>query len=734
MVISGLIRPPPEIRAVADRTAAYVAKNGRAFENRILSSAKGKTPKFAFLQQSSPFHAYYEDRIQFYENGGEDEEEDGDKDADESKKQLSGKKSSTANKKEISAPKVRKQHKRQKASAMEPIAKALLDQRTRIAAYRSQQEKEEKRRQKASENEKEETNDDDDDNGDDSKPAPIMEPLKPPPPLDFVSIVAPSNLSPTQIETIQLVAQFTAMDGKGGPFLHQLTVREWKNPDFGFIQPRHVHFAYFSALVDAYRKIIQEWTSPDALSPPSSNDDDNHNEDGKNKPTQFITPQMVLQDVAYRVEYERDLEENQQEEGEIIPINWHDFVVVETIDFPADEIVEAMLPPPPSLLPPVGSALQLDAAAVAAAGTAATGEEEMDESDDDEEEGETIRVVPTYTPKVVGTMNLSGARAIDPITGKSVAVSDMPEHMRIQLLDPKWAEERKKFQDKQKDSNLVGDEAIVSNINRLARAREAEDQDGKSGLSGQEEANRILREQGQGPGPSLPPPPPPPPSMHTGTARGQPRPAMVGEPDPKRQKLDPNAVPLPPQPSGHQQQQFKVTRAPPVLPNPSSSTAQAGYQQQQSNSAGDVDVSTTGPVIDNEPTLASDIGLSVVEPTPGPAPLVERTIVPEQDFILSLEKPEVTLNVRVPNDPTQMAWNFYGQIVTVTVNVMMKVKDVKAELSKQHLNDMPPNKIEIRDAQGSGFLKNSQTLASLNIGPVANLEMKVKQRGTGRKG
>ena len=106
--------------------------------------------------------------------------------------------------------------------------------------------------------------------------------------------------------------------------------------------------------------------------------------------------------------------------------------------------------------------------------------------------------------------------------------------------------------------------------------------------------------------------------------------------------------------------------------------------------------------------------------------------MPEQEFVATLEKPDVTLNVRVPNDATQMAWNFYGQIVSVTVDVMTKVKDVKAELSKQHLNDMPPNKIELRD-DTSGFLKNNQTLAALNIGPVGNLEMKVKQRGSGRK-
>ena len=45
----GIIKPPPEIRAVVDRTALFVSKNGRAFELKILNSDKGKTTKFAFL-------------------------------------------------------------------------------------------------------------------------------------------------------------------------------------------------------------------------------------------------------------------------------------------------------------------------------------------------------------------------------------------------------------------------------------------------------------------------------------------------------------------------------------------------------------------------------------------------------------------------------------------------------------------------------------------------------------
>jgi splicing factor 3A subunit 1 len=60
---------------------------------------------------------------------------------------------------------------------------------------------------------------------------------------------------------------------------------------------------------------------------------------------------------------------------------------------------------------------------------------------------------------------------IDPITKKSVRIDDMTEHMRIQLLDPKWAAEKAKFLENQKDSNLVDGDAIARNMETFAKAR-----------------------------------------------------------------------------------------------------------------------------------------------------------------------------------------------------------------------------------------------------------------------
>ena len=107
-------------------------------------------------------------------------------------------------------------------------------------------------------------------------------------------------------------------------------------------------------------------------------------------------------------------------------------------------------------------------------------------------------------------------------------------------------------------------------------------------------------------------------------------------------------------------------------------------------------------------------------------------LIPEAAFAAALDKPEVTLQIRVPNDPAQMAWNFYGQIVSLTIDVKSKVKAVKEEIARMHLNGMPANKIQLKNAATGSFMKDALTLAALNIGPTATLELVPRARG-GRK-
>ena len=619
MVVSGIIRPPTDIRAVADKTALFVAKNGRAFEQRIMNSEKGKTPKFAFLQTTSPFHAYYEDKIQFYTNGGTDDEP-----AREEEKKEEEQKPQTS----VSA--IKKQETSVKATAIDPVAKALLEQRDRIQKEREAQEKE---------------NEGKDD------PAPIR--ITRPPALDFVNITAPPNLKAVQIETIKLVAQFTALDTSKG-FLQNLTIREWNNPLLAFLQPRHPNFAYFSALTDSYKHLL--------------------------RPTQDKLPtskKELLDAAAYRAEYQRDLAERKdQGNAEMMdPIDWHDFVLVETIEFALDEVVDQ----------PIAPTLHEHEQ-----------EEEMDLSD---EEGEKIRVVPNYQPKIKSTEAIAKAQThvIDPITGKSIPVSDMAEHMRIQLLDPRWAEEKKKFQEKQKESNLVGGDAIAANLARVVGNTRTEfdrEMDPRKRLM---EANRLLQQQAQQAGPRLPPPVSLPPPV----------PDIMMLPDAKRARLE-----LPPLPSG----------MPPAMPPPISLPPPPIMRM------GGIPPDLPPGV---PPGMPPGVPPPPFDPTSGfpPPPeeiFSEDNLIPDTEFAATLPTPNIQLEILIPHDATQMAWNFYGQTVSLNVPVMGTIKQIKEEL-RTHLNDIAINKIQIK-SNLHGFLKDNLSMAYYNLGPLVSLEMVPKTR------
>jgi hypothetical protein len=123
------------------------------------------------------------------------------------------------------------------------------------------------------------------------------------------------------------------------------------------------------------------------------------------------------------------------------------------------------------------------------------------------------------------------------------------------------------------------------------------------------------------------------------------------------------------------------------------------------------------------PGLSPELGLPLEEPEP-------QELMSESDFCASLDSPTVSLAIQIPEDPSNSAWNFNGQVVTLSVDVMSKVKAVKVEL-QSYLGKMPTNKMQLKH-ESTGFLKDGVTLAHQNIGPSAKLELILKTRG-GRK-
>lgn len=682
MAIQGIIRPPPEIRAVADKTASFVAKNGRAFETRILNSAKGKTPKFAFLHESSPFHAYYEDKILFYQNGGVDEEkkeEDGTAKDNVGPEKVSGNEDSKETNKESKPKQAETIVARKVKSTSDPVAKALLTQREKIkdiveTSTRSAT-------SVAVETEE----------GAASAEEKVSQEIYPeqtqglvPPSFVFTKLIAPRNISPVQLEIIKLTAQFAVLNGKGGAFLRELTVKEWGNPIFGFLQPRHGYYAFFAQLIDIYRKILQQSVAVlDAQSHIKSQPHKKNTElDSNSDPggpslleisnlkkvvgldslpgSRHIVDQEIelitktagsisscLDHVAYCAEYNRFIEEQRREEENsntmvgTAKVDWHDFVIVETIDFAIDEAVESI--PPPSPIDDKKTDLDVR-----------RDDENMDESDDEQ-----IQVVSDYQPKVVSSQakftSVARTHVIDPITGRSIPIGDMTEHMRIQLLDPKWASEKAKFMDSQKESNLVRDDLFAKNINALVGSSTVNQ---NLPISSQVPQQRPTKDDSQ---PALP-------QVHT-------KPAII-QPDPKRIRLD-------------------TTPPPPSIPTMVN-------------------------------TLEAASNLIAEEHTPAFDTEVLKTTLSETDFVESLPDRNVKLNISIPRDTSNTAWNLNGQKISLEVDVMTSVKAIKESL-QTHLGSMPINKIQLK-SPGIGFLKDSHSLAYLNIGST-DLEMVPKVRG-----
>lgn len=71
---------------------------------------------------------------------------------------------------------------------------------------------------------------------------------------------------------------------------------------------------------------------------------------------------------------------------------------------------------------------------------------------------------------VVGKV-LQEVMQLCPRCGSSIRASQMAEHMRIELLDPKWREQKQAFQAKLGVTNLVANDTIVSQLSQLTETR-----------------------------------------------------------------------------------------------------------------------------------------------------------------------------------------------------------------------------------------------------------------------
>ncbi|KAF4969790.1 hypothetical protein FZEAL_10164 [Fusarium zealandicum] len=65
---AGVVLPPREIRNVLEKTAGYVARNGAVFEDRIRDK-ESSNPKFSFLNPSDAYNPFYQWRLEEVKSG-----------------------------------------------------------------------------------------------------------------------------------------------------------------------------------------------------------------------------------------------------------------------------------------------------------------------------------------------------------------------------------------------------------------------------------------------------------------------------------------------------------------------------------------------------------------------------------------------------------------------------------------------------------------------------------------
>ncbi|KAI4868088.1 Pre-mRNA splicing factor PRP21 like protein-domain-containing protein [Hypoxylon rubiginosum] len=455
----GIVLPPKEFRTILEKTAGFVARNGLAFEDRIREKEK-HNPKFSFLSNADPYNPFYLWRL------GEIKEGRG----------------------------------------------------TAVAAGRA------------------------------GEAAAVVEekPAGPPKPPDFQFSARMPNISAQDLEVVKLTALFVAKNGR--QFMTALSQREAGNYQFDFLRPNHSLHNFFQHLIDQYSMLLRAGgidgdggkVQQERIAELQQNIDDKFH---------------ILSRAKQRAEWWKHQEDEKQKKEEdeekermtYAQIDWHDFVVVETVVFTeADD--QANLPPPTSLS-------ELQYASLEQKGRVSVGanlriEEAMPTDEDDayngyaappnyhlphhpaqtaprmpgaqpypsvpaqpqaayqmapqlppnvmQEDDDTLRIrereearlrmqhaqaeakggaapmkiKENYVPRAAArAANRQGTQmALCPNCNQQIPMNELEAHMRIELLDPQWKEQKAKAESRYATTNLSHSD-VANNLKRFASQR-----------------------------------------------------------------------------------------------------------------------------------------------------------------------------------------------------------------------------------------------------------------------
>lgn len=339
-------------------------------------------------------------------------------------------------------------------------------------------------------------------------------PEKPP---EFQFSARMPNISAMDLEVVKLTALFVAKNGRG--WMTSLSQREAGNYQFDFLRPQHSLYQFFSRLVDQYTELLQG----DSV------------DEGRPQKKRIVELESnvkdrarVLERAKKRAEWARyqeaqKVEAEEKTEKERVAyaqIDWHDFVVVETVVFdngdnesnlpapttlndiqsrsleqkaswgndPGRRIEEAMptfddqalfsSTTQPQHQPPPQQAYQTYAPAPPAA--AAPQPPAIDQSAEmaanrararaAQQNNQPVKIVQNYTPAASRAKASTANSSICPNCKQLIPNDEMAQHLKIEMLHPEWRDQWKIAQQRSATTNLSTAD-VAGNLKRLASQR-----------------------------------------------------------------------------------------------------------------------------------------------------------------------------------------------------------------------------------------------------------------------
>ena len=418
-----MIYPPPELKKIVDKVANLVIKYGEEFEEKLKNDENNK--KYSFLNKDDPYFLYYSSKIKENKQNKEKNEEF------LQKKRKSSNEESKEEKENINT------------NTKENIIKTPFDEvKSSLNSLFSN--------------------------------SSLEQLTKAPEVINFANIKAPKpdqfiishpNISELELDIIKITAQFVSKNGQ--KFLLELSERESKNPQFDFLKPQHNLFGYFTYLVSSYSKILSE-----------------KNEKNNKLIDYSLNKESILKNAQSRLLYEmkiKNMKKNKKNESELNEndkknkaIDWYDFVVVATIDFDDDEEEikqENNIKKEETKENINNNNNNLE--------NEIKIEENKKKEENEKKEIEInnniitengMKIIKNY--KRNNNNNSNEEEEIKcPLCNTYLTKDKLQEHIKLELLDPKWKEIQREIDKRSENSTLANADEFLHNLSNFSKQR-----------------------------------------------------------------------------------------------------------------------------------------------------------------------------------------------------------------------------------------------------------------------